>query len=348
MDTITQMAFGAVVGQAGWRKRFGRWSLAAGALAALLPDLDVIIQTGDPFAGWIYHRGISHSIVVAPLIGLLAGFSFWYYFNRKYQKGDRSLIDLAERKALGAWLWLGVMAVTTHIWLDVMTPYGTQIFAPLSDTRFALNAMPIIDLTYTAILVVAITMGVSIRVPARIAQAVAGVAIFASVIWQVFAWNINEQAEMKARAQFDSSAQVTSYPTLFTPYLRRINVELPEQIYIGFWNGAAEKIDWRVFPKQAHPLTEKFKETRAFRIFYWFARQKIFWRIHDKANGGVRIEAHDMRYLTNLPSDPPQTPLKGLWGVRQDFDKNGNPQGDASRFTNRPSPKRYLEFFFGD
>lgn len=347
MDTITQMAFGAVVGQAGWRQRFGRTALVAGAIAGLVPDLDVFIQTGDPFAGWLYHRNISHSIIGAPILGLLTGFGFWFYFSQKYKRGRKDLIELAARESLTAWLWLGVLAVTTHIWLDLLTPYGTQLLAPFSNTRFSLNVMPVIDFTYTFILIIAIIAGVFLKVPAKIAQAVAGVAIIVSIIWQVFAWDINEKAQSKAKLDFSTTtAEIHSYPTLLTPFLRRINVETANHIYIGYWDFGDEKINWRAYKKQYHPYIENMKQSRGYKILFWFAKEQVFWRVNTLENGNVRVEAHDLRYLSNLPKEPHNKRLQGLWGLRQEFDKTGTPATSLERWTQRPSTDRILGILF--
>src|SRR5687767_7719315 len=70
MDTLTQMALGAAVGQAGFHRRFGRRAALFGAVGGLLPDLDVVpIAFMGPLAEWRYHRGISHALWVGLVLG---------------------------------------------------------------------------------------------------------------------------------------------------------------------------------------------------------------------------------------------------------------------------------------
>ena len=334
---MTQMAFGAVVGQAGWRRRFGRRAMAAGALIALAPDLDVLVAL-DPLSGWLYHRGLSHSVVAGPFFGLALGLGFWLYYRwRRRRSGDASLDRLAEPDALMSWLWLGVIVYVSHAWLDLLTPYGTQLFAPLSNTRFAVNAMPIIDLTYTLILVAALIVGLWPSVSGRVGQALAGAALMLSLVWQFHGWDVNARAEIKARADMRArgvvAAAVRSYPSLLTPWLRRINVETADKIYIGYWSlTGAPEVSWQSFTKKSHPLVEEVRKTRAFRVLHWFALEQVFWRVHELADGGVRIEAHDLRYL-QFSADGH---LQGLWGIAQEFDAEGAPLGDAFRWTSRP------------
>jgi inner membrane protein len=49
--------------------------LAAGVVAAALPDLDVVtFQLGVPYGAGLGHRGFSHSLLVAALVGLAGAF----------------------------------------------------------------------------------------------------------------------------------------------------------------------------------------------------------------------------------------------------------------------------------
>jgi inner membrane protein len=95
--------------------------LAAGALASVLPDLDVVgFRLGIPYAGDLGHRGLSHSFVFAALAGLL-GASF-----------HRSL----RSRFITAFLFLFV-ATASHGVLDAFTNggLGVAFFWPFSPER---------------------------------------------------------------------------------------------------------------------------------------------------------------------------------------------------------------------
>ena len=231
MDTVTQMLLGATVAQAGFRRRLGRRALAVGAAVALLPDLDSIVGwVAGPFAGWLYHRGLTHSIFFGPLAGLLIGWLVWAWHRRRYGPDSPWVAD----GALRAWCGLSILALITHPIIDVFTHYGTQWLYPLTDTRFAIPAMPIIDPVYSLILIAAIGVGLVVRRRAQLAQDTAAVALLLVAAYTLGGWAMNSRVESVARAQLGPSANVSAYPTLFQPFLRRVVVEQPDAIWIGF------------------------------------------------------------------------------------------------------------------
>src|SRR5688572_29560315 len=65
VDSITQAALGAAVGEMMLGKRLGNRALAWGALFGTLPDLDVLVSGlfGTATNLW-WHRGPSHSLLV--------------------------------------------------------------------------------------------------------------------------------------------------------------------------------------------------------------------------------------------------------------------------------------------
>ena len=64
MDSITQLALGAAVGEATAGRQVGRRALLWGAICGTLPDLDVFIPLGDAVRDFTYHRSFSHSLFV--------------------------------------------------------------------------------------------------------------------------------------------------------------------------------------------------------------------------------------------------------------------------------------------
>jgi inner membrane protein len=103
-------------------KAVPRRLLAAGVVAAVVPDLDVVtFYFGIPYSADLGHRGFSHSLLVAALVGLAGA---------------------AGHRALGAgfartWLFLFV-ATASHGVLDAFTTSGLGVafLWPWSGARY--------------------------------------------------------------------------------------------------------------------------------------------------------------------------------------------------------------------
>jgi inner membrane protein len=98
--------------------------LAWGALVAVLPDVDIIGPDGiDALGG---HRGFTHSLTFAALVGVLAG---WIV---------RSDERAVHYKRIG--LFIG-LATATHGALDALTGVsrGVQFLSPFSMQRYRLS-----------------------------------------------------------------------------------------------------------------------------------------------------------------------------------------------------------------
>ena len=78
MDSLTQAALGAAVGEAVLGKKIGNKAPVIGAVIGTFPDLDVFLMLlFDEFREISIHRGYSHSIVFC----LVGAFLFAYILN---------------------------------------------------------------------------------------------------------------------------------------------------------------------------------------------------------------------------------------------------------------------------
>jgi len=141
------------------QKRQAFWLMVA---SANLPDIDVALGfLGDPIFSISHHRGITHSLLFAPVLAL-APAALFYFWGK-----------LRNFKAL--WL-MALIGIFVHIFFDVITPFGTQLFAPFSTGRYAWDWMFIIDPFFTGILATTLLLGKLIK--ARRQQLILGGSLF--------------------------------------------------------------------------------------------------------------------------------------------------------------------------
>jgi len=345
MDTPTQALLGAVVGQACFSRKLGKRALWWGALGGAIPDLDVIsVAFTGPWGEFLYHRGPTHALWFGPVAGSLLGYAVWRWYasKREDEAGREEGIERAaagkghphpgDPSVRGAWIGLFVLTFLSQPFLDVFTTYGTQLFAPFSNKRFALDAVPIIDPVYSLILIAALAVwiGTPVERRVRVGRQAATVALALSTAYLFYGLWLNERAGQEVRRQLAAEgitdARVHVYPTIFQVYLRRVVARVDDEVLVGaitMWKPGA--VAWRRFTVPDHPVIMKLAETREGRIFEWFASGQIVPRVIEMKTGFV-VEFDDLRYGFF------EEPEHGLWGIRGRFDTEGNLMGKVVRF----------------
>jgi membrane-bound metal-dependent hydrolase YbcI (DUF457 family) len=155
MDTITHGIAGALLAKAVFkgedifpplpvtRRRVITWSLTLGAI---FPDCDVLRDfiSSNPMLMITWHRSITHSLLCLPLWAvLLAALTRAVCRWRKWES--------PSYVALWAFWAIGILS---HIFLDLVTTFGTMIWSPYQWSRPAWDILFIIDFSFTAILLI--------------------------------------------------------------------------------------------------------------------------------------------------------------------------------------------------
>lgn len=138
MDPLTQGVLGACAAQTrGAPQALGK-AATIGALAGMAPDLDVLIRSAsDPLLTLDYHRQFTHSLFFIPFGGLLCAVALHPLLGRRW--------GLSFQQVL---LWC-LLGFATHGLLDWCTSYGTKLLWPLSDVRYTLDIISVIDPLFT-------------------------------------------------------------------------------------------------------------------------------------------------------------------------------------------------------
>lgn len=207
MDPITHAASGAVAMLAMPSRPATRLAVPLAALAAASPDIDVLLAN-TPQQFLLLHRGITHSLVVAPLLGLalaLVGCSLWRAQTSGHWRFAKT------------WLFMTAM-VLLHIWLDCITTYGTMIFVPFSHMRVRLNAVFIIDLLVTLPLLWAIWRWRARR--GLMLLAMAWLFVYPGLSIGLNAWHTAQMRE-QLTAQGRTPGEIVVLPDAFSPLFWR-------------------------------------------------------------------------------------------------------------------------------
>ena len=149
---MAQAALGAAVAVGVMHRRTAVCRAASwGAVGGTLPDLDVLIDHGDPILNMVLHRAESHALF---WFALFSAPLAWLAVRLHGQQ------TLWKRWWLALWLVL-----ITHPLLDAMTVYGTQLLLPFTDHPFGVGSLFIIDPLHTVPLLVGAVLALSWRSP---------------------------------------------------------------------------------------------------------------------------------------------------------------------------------------
>jgi inner membrane protein len=200
-----------------------RRALMVGALTAAFPDSDVVISLfSDQLTYLNLHRGVTHSLILLPLWGLLLA----------------SLFTLLERNRSNwrGYFMLAMAGITIHIAGDVITTYGTQIFAPFSPWKASQPFTFIIDLWFSGIIIAGLLASWWWRgssCPAQFALALL-------VCYVGFQAAMNSRAvalgEQYARQQGFATAQVTALPQPLSPFNWKVIVSSGDHYATAYVN----------------------------------------------------------------------------------------------------------------
>src|SRR5262245_24351482 len=314
MDTLTHALSGALLARATApdpaRARISTAArMVAGALAAAFPDTDFFLSYVSPIAYLTGHRGVTHSILLLPVWALMLA----WLLAQTVPGRDTTWRD-----------WCGVCAlgIGAHIVGDLITSFGTMIYAPFSDARVAWSTTFIIDLWFSGIILAGLVASAVFR-RSRV-PAIAGLAALAGYVGlQAFAHSraIDFGAEHARRAGFQAP-HVSAIPRPVSPFNWTVlvtegdryhyaNVNLMRAVSPPDTGGFISRLDapyaplaqarWVAVEKYGSGAAERELAKPALgdptlRFFRWFADYPALYRI-DRGNPSTCVWFQDLRFV---------------------------------------------------
>jgi inner membrane protein len=141
LDNLTHSLVGLFLARAGLKK-FTPRGTAIMVLAANAPDFDAVVWFGGPATYIHWHRNITHSLIALPIMALLSV----------------AIVRALGRKRV-QWLpafLIAMIAVASHLTLDLTNVYGVRLLLPFSGHWFHWDLTPVVDFTIWAILLLGV------------------------------------------------------------------------------------------------------------------------------------------------------------------------------------------------
>jgi inner membrane protein len=282
MDSVTQVALGAAVGEAVMKNKVGRKASLWGAICGTLPDLDVLIPFGDPVSDFTYHRAESHSFFYMTLATPLI---VWLITRIHPQAKE-------YRWRWGLLVWL---ALITHALLDSHTVYGTQIFLPFSNFPVGWSTIFVIDPLYTLPLLIGTLSFFYLKRAPDLAYRLNILGLILSTLY--LAWSVGLQSHVSGLARESlqkaniHESQLITGPAPFNTLLWR-TVAMTDSGYAeGFYSIMDKKNGMRfTHYRSENNLLEPLQGEWAVKRLQWFS--KGFYKV---SRIGDEIVLSDLR-----------------------------------------------------
>lgn len=267
MDSLSQAVLGGAVGALIGGRKYGAKAALIGAICGTIPDMDVLIDMGDSVSNFTYHRGFSHSILFCLLT---TPFLAWLFGKMKGVKTHY------KDTRLNLMIFF---ILFTHILLDAMTIYGTQIFWPLNTPPVGVGSVFIIDPLYTLPLLIGLIWYCVTK-----NHKANHIGLVISTAYLVWSMGAQGYARHIAQTQIDQpTAQVLVQPTPFNTMLWRILVMEEDGYKIGYLSlfDTDKIIAFKKFDNNKamlYPIKDSFAVSR----LSWFT--KGFYGVREEDN----------------------------------------------------------------
>lgn len=307
MDPLSQGVLGASLSQSASKKQHLVVAGVLGLLAGMAPDLDVLIRSSrDPLLFLEFHRQFTHSLLFIPIGSLLCALLLHSLYAKKR--------GLAFKQS---WLYCA-LGYSTHALLDSCTSYGTQLFWPLTNERYAWNTVSVIDPLFTLPIIILLLFATIKRRPW-----LARIAFLWALTYPTLGMIQRDRAEAAgwqlAKARQHTPIQLEAKPSFANILVWKVVYETEKHYFVDavrvgtsvktYPGDSIAKLDVsRDFP-WLDPSSQQARDIERFR---WFSNGYL---AQDPTN---ELHIMDVRYSI-VPNQ-----LKALWSIKLSPSANGD------------------------
>lgn len=263
MDTVTQIALGAAVGEATLGHKVGNRAIYWGGALALIPDLDAMIAPLlSETQALAIHRAFLHSILFTLLAAPLIGAFLHRWHDQTVRWKQWSLFVF----------WL----LSTHIALDCLTTYGTQIFQPFTNYKVSLSTIFVVDPLYTVPLLIGVVA--ALRRPAgslrrrRINYLGLGISSLYLVFTFVVKGHVESVFQKALQDENIAYERLKTTPTPFNSLLWMGLTEHNDTLSVGLYSILDDnaQVTFKALPKRS-PLLANLRHEQEVQRLLWFS-----------------------------------------------------------------------------
>jgi inner membrane protein len=331
MDSMTHILTGGVIARAIDDKKLGAWGTIAGLAVGFFPDTDFVLGLFNRQFYVEYHRDFTHSLILIPFYAL---FFSWVF------------VKLSKRPHFWSYYKICFPVLVSHVLLDLFTSYGTMIFSPFFDNRYAWDLVFVIDLIFSGIIIFPLTASLFWK---RSSRLICQGSLIGLTVYVFFCWiqhgRALELTKTYAHHLDEEILKTASLPQPLSPFRWANYVETKDRVYQGFIDflrkeppkpipdpsSSFEKLNNLYYPPeksqyrswaklQKSPWVEKALATEGVKFYYWFARFPVVKSVNFN-HGRHRVELMDVRFV--LPS------IRTPFVYYVEFDDSGKKQSEG-------------------
>jgi inner membrane protein len=260
--------------------------LLGAVLAAELPDLDTLLPAANSVDHALRaHRGLSHSLALAPLVALVAT--------------GLALLAFRRARVLPVYLYSLLALGGAHLLPDLWTGWGTRLLLPFSEQRLTLDWTMVVDSWVTLPLLLG--AGVAWRRRERWRQALL-VGLVCSAAYVGLRGGLQAWLTSRVESTYPTAERMQAFPAWFSLSTWRYVAVLPGEYAAGTITiGEAPQEQRRVPVPADSVLPEPLRAVPTVREALAWARFPVV-STESRAAGGTVVRIGDLRY--HLKGEP--------------------------------------------